>query len=233
METVNKNSQYESTNCLVQLTAHDLRNSISSIISFADLMLHNLENGEIKDCEYNLQIIKRQAEHADNQLNRLIKLGKDLKQDLSNKETIDINYLFAYLIDKQKEQSKNKQIDIIQNQVDLKQITSNKAGIEIILSNLITNAIKFTNFGGKIELIALEKRNLIELIVKDNGIGIRKSQLEKIFDLQVSTLGTANEKGFGIGLNLCKQIAEQLNYNLILESEYEQGTTAKLIIPLN
>jgi len=98
--------------------------------------------------------------------------------------------------------------------------------LNIILRNLISNAIKFTNSNGVIIVNAEQDNNKVIISVSDTGVGIKKSRLSKIFDLseKISTIGTAKEKGTGLGLLLCKEFVEKHGGKIWVESEIEKGS---------
>jgi signal transduction histidine kinase len=96
-----------------------------------------------------------------------------------------------------------------------------------VIRNLISNAIKFTRIGGKIELSSTKIDDKIELVVSDNGVGIDEEALSKLFriDVQHTTKGTAEEKGTGLGLILCKEMVEKNGGSLRIESKVNEGTS--------
>ncbi|MCK5170855.1 MAG: hypothetical protein KAQ75_13335 [Bacteroidales bacterium] len=103
------------------------------------------------------------------------------------------------------------------------------------LRNLISNAIKFSHPKGKITLRSVQKVDLIELSVIDNGIGIKKEDQNKLFriDQNVSTLGTSEERGTGLGLILCKEFVEKNNGTIWIESELNKGSVFIFTLPLS
>ena len=106
--------------------------------------------------------------------------------------------------------------------------------IETIFRNLISNAIKFTNDGGKVKIIAIAKGSFAEIAVIDNGVGISKENLNDLFkiDEQFRRDGTANEKGTGLGLILCREFIEKNNGTINVESEEGKGSRFLITIPL-
>ncbi|MDP3682642.1 MAG: ATP-binding protein, partial [Ignavibacteria bacterium] len=103
-----------------------------------------------------------------------------------------------------------------------------------ILQNLLSNAIKFTKPGGDIQVLARQSEGeMIKIFIKDTGVGISKENLVKIFrtDSTVTTKGTENEKGTGLGLLLCKEMIERHGGTISVESELEKGTTFSFTIP--
>jgi len=106
--------------------------------------------------------------------------------------------------------------------------------IQTVLRNLISNAIKFTNSGGKIRIHAKSDLNFAELTVSDNGVGIPADSIASIFslDANISTTGTANEKGSGLGLVLCKEFVEKHGGKIRVESETDKGSKFIFTLPV-
>lgn len=98
--------------------------------------------------------------------------------------------------------------------------------LQLIVRNLIDNAIKFTDAGGEIMVFADIVGEDCQLMIKDNGMGIPYEQQRDIFSLKASsTFGTKNEKGVGLGLVLCKEFTELQNGKITFESVPGEGTT--------
>lgn len=98
--------------------------------------------------------------------------------------------------------------------------------ITTVIRNLISNAIKFSHPEGLISIRCAQKDELVELSVIDNGVGIKKEDQEKLFriDQHVTTLGTSEEKGTGLGLILCKEFVEKNSGEIWVESELNKGS---------
>jgi signal transduction histidine kinase len=105
--------------------------------------------------------------------------------------------------------------------------------LKAILRNLISNAIKFTNVDGKIEISAKHSHSVTTIKVSDNGIGIKPEIMEKLFSFSYihSTKGTANESGTGLGLLLCKEFVEKQGGKIWIDTEVNKGTTVSFTIP--
>ena len=111
---------------------------------------------------------------------------------------------------------------------------SDKYILDPIVRNLIANAIKFTNKKGLIVLKAIKKENEFEISVEDGGVGIRARDLRELFKIEnsVTTKGTANEEGTGLGLILCKEMVEKHGGKISVKSEFGIGTTFTFSIPV-
>jgi signal transduction histidine kinase len=105
--------------------------------------------------------------------------------------------------------------------------------LQSIIQNLISNAIKFTYSEGKVTVSANERNNFVEVSVTDTGIGIAKDDIEKIFsiDVQYTSLGTADEKGTGLGLIICKELVEKNGGKIWIESELDKGSIFVVTFP--
>jgi signal transduction histidine kinase len=106
--------------------------------------------------------------------------------------------------------------------------------LKTVLRNLVSNAIKFTNRGGTINISAEENPGIVIISVSDNGIGIPPENLTKLFDISevLTTKGTASEPGTGLGLLLCKEFVEKHRGKIWVESEVGKGSNFKFTLPI-
>ena len=93
--------------------------------------------------------------------------------------------------------------------------------------------MKFTNKGGRIDIYGKQENSFITITVSDNGIGIKPDTLNKLFNLshKITTEGTANEIGTGLGLLLCKELVEKHGGKIWVESEEGKGSEFKFTLP--
>jgi signal transduction histidine kinase len=104
--------------------------------------------------------------------------------------------------------------------------------IQVIIRNLVSNSIKFCNMGDTITISASTTNAVVTISMADSGIGIPPETLEKINQGQmVSTYGTADEKGIGLGLRLCYELAQLNNGLLTVQSEPGKGSIFYLALP--
>lgn len=106
--------------------------------------------------------------------------------------------------------------------------------IHTVLRNLVSNALKFTPSNGKITVAAESTDRMLEVSVTDTGVGIPENVQKKLFkiDENVTSLGTQDEKGTGLGLILCKDLVTKNGGQISLQSTVGEGTTFKFTIPL-
>ncbi|WP_339864148.1 ATP-binding protein [uncultured Algoriphagus sp.] len=222
--------------------AHDIRGPIGGIIGLSELILDD-ENEVTREevLEYT-EMIKHSSES-------LLDLSKDILTndfDANSNRTRELKEGETNLV-KLKEtierllapQVKVKQIGL-QVRVDkTNQFESfSKLYVLQILGNLLSNSIKFTKSGGEILVIMRLKRNeldlVLELIVEDNGMGMTASKVSEILEDGTSTNhGTRGEIGYGLGLNLVKQLVNQQDGSMDIDSELGQGTKFKISMKVN
>jgi signal transduction histidine kinase len=103
----------------------------------------------------------------------------------------------------------------------------------IVVRNILSNALKFTPADGTISLLTCDKDRCINLVVRDTGIGIDPKMINNLFDESTaySTLGLMQEKGSGLGLKLCREFAEKNGGSLEIRSASQCGTTIEVTIP--
>jgi signal transduction histidine kinase len=132
------------------------------------------------------------------------------------------------------EQALAKNIIIENNATEHLLVKANQNSINTVIRNLISNAIKFTHENGKIGLQAAQVNGHVRVSVSDKGVGMSEEVMEKLFKIGVkhSTLGTALEKGSGLGLVLCKDFVEKNGGAIDVESSEGKGSTFYFTLPL-
>ena len=126
-----------------------------------------------------------------------------------------------------------KKIELI-NEVPVHTIAyADSNTINLVIRNLITNALKFTNDGGKVTVKGKMKSDEILITVHDSGVGMNPKVMSMLFDKTApyTTRGTANEKGTGLGLILCKEFVEKNGGKIWVESEENKGSTFSFTLP--
>ena len=105
--------------------------------------------------------------------------------------------------------------------------------IDAVLRNLISNALKFTHSGGCVKIAAAQENQFVKISVSDTGVGLRKENIAKLFriDARYKQLGTAQEKGTGLGLILCREFVEKNGGEIGVESKINQGSTFFFTLP--
>ncbi|MBT8245856.1 MAG: PAS domain S-box protein [Winogradskyella sp.] len=115
--------------------------------------------------------------------------------------------------------------------IDDMEMYQNERVVQLILANIVQNAIKYSNENSEIDIHISQDKNFTHIKVKDYGIGVPKKDLANIFDRYFRAENVLNMQGTGIGLNISKTHAENLGGKILLSSEEHKGTTVILTIP--
>lgn len=226
--TALQESQEENTR-MMKIVAHDLRNPIGAITSIASLLLE--EEHHTTDDRTMIDLIKISGENSLELTKSL--LLTNIREEELKKEKIDIYQLLHYCVDllKFKAQEKKQRIRLKATHVIL---SINREKIWRVLSNLLTNAIKFSPNEADIYVYLEEKPNEVIVAVKDSGIGISDETHDKIFQMFTESRksGTAGEQSFGLGLAISKQIVEAHKGRIWYESKLGSGTTFFVALPV-
>jgi PAS domain S-box-containing protein len=217
----------------MSILAHDLRAPFNSLIGFSDLLMEVVPEDEDNEINEYATIINNTLNNTLNYLNNLLDWARLQENKMEFEPThLSLNELLEVVVRYLSLQAESKKISISTNVPDDMTVYADKNMLQIILINLISNAIKYTNVSGKIEIVSFsEKANNI-ITVEDNGIGMSKEVSELLFKVEesFSTPGTENELGTGLGLVLCKEFVDKHSGQIEVESELNKGS--KFIIKL-
>lgn len=220
---------------LFSIIGHDLRSPFNSIIGLSDLLIEKVNDSSFSENEKYLRYINNSADQTLILLDNLLNWAKSQTGTLSvNIENIILSDIILEVLKLKKPIAKAKNISLNYFATDEFEINADKNLLKTIFRNLISNAIKFTKIDGEIRIYAIRKKDFVEVTISDNGIGISTEKLKKLFKLSLdsSTYGTANEKGSGLGLLLCKDFIEKLNGKLWVESIEGKGSDFKFTLPM-
>ncbi|WP_299523701.1 PAS domain S-box protein [uncultured Lutibacter sp.] len=220
---------------LFSIIAHDLRSPFSGILGFSELLKENLKERAISQSEKYAAFINSSAKNTLVLLDNLLNWAKSQTGQISfNPQKIVLSSSIQEIIEIINSQAKIKNISLHKVQLDEIEVYADENMLRIILQNLISNAIKFTKSGGNINIVVISDENQVEISISDNGIGIDKEKLKTLFRISSneSSLGTANEKGSGLGLVLCKEFVEKQGGIIWVESEDGEGSDFKFTLPL-
>lgn len=231
------NQEKRKNNYFINLS-HELRTPLNVILSIEQLITElNKKDSYIdkKKLNHYMDVLRGNS-------NRLLKLINDIidttkiesgmyKLDIKDN---DIVYLVEELALSMKDFIESKDIElIIDPEIEEKVIECDAGEIEKCIVNILGNAAKFTEPGGKIEVIITEEDGFVNIKVKDNGIGIDEKDITSIFDRFGQSYNKKSEEfgGSGIGLTLTKQIIELHNGELLVDSKLGEGSEFTMKLP--
>lgn len=218
-------------NKMMAIIAHDLRSPMASMKGIFYLLKdEDLEMDEIREIASNLEVSVRQnIDMMDNLLSWANSQMEGLEIDI---ESISIFEVVEEVIENCLFHAEHKSLTLL-NEVDPDLAVKADVNLfQLIIRNLVNNAIKFSHERDTITVLSEEKKEDVVIKVKDTGIGIPENEQDDIFSLQGhSRSGTNNENGSGLGLQLCKEFVERQDGNIFVESEEDEGATFYVRLP--
>lgn len=219
-------------NKLLSIVSHDLKAPFNTILNFINLLNDGVEFDEVQQKEY-LKYIYDTAKQQLELIHDLLDWAKIEAGLLEfSPDFIQLNNLIKKVLSGFSGQIYQKSIEVVQDFDKNLKVFFDKNYLKIVLSNIISNAIKFSHRNGKIIISAKEEGEFTTILIQDFGIGFSERYYRLIsqsqnFNVQVGTMG---EKGTGFGLKFCYDLINSNNGKLLIESKKQKGT--KLIIKL-
>ncbi|HEX6891048.1 MAG TPA: HAMP domain-containing sensor histidine kinase, partial [Chryseolinea sp.] len=209
------------------IISHDLKGPLNSLTSFSSLLINHTESLSKEE-------IKMFASDFDKSLKNLFALLENLlewsRSQTGNIEFVPESFDLAVVMEENKEllkaQAQNKNITLVNESTEKVLINAHKNSVNTVVRNLISNAIKFTPEGGKITLKTFRQNGVVVASITDTGVGMSQNVIDRLFriDSKHSTKGTANEKGTGLGLILCKEFVEKNGGKIWVSSIEGEGS---------
>jgi two-component system sensor histidine kinase/response regulator len=229
------NKLLEDKDRFITILGHDLKSPFNSILGILYLLEDNLQKLSGEQIEQHVKAVSKSAQKVYNLLEDILLWVRAQSGKLP---FIPENLGLANLV--------NEVIDYLEPSLNMKEqkfqllvkkdvlVFADRNMLQTILRNLIYNAIKFTNKGGRISISANINDVEVTVIVTDTGVGMIREQIEQLFDNTeiIPTLGTEKEKGTGLGLLICKEFIETHGGKIWVESEPGKGSDFKFTLPL-
>jgi signal transduction histidine kinase len=218
------------------IIAHDLKNPFSTIIGYSDMLKEEMKSGNYETIKESAILINTSAVQTLSLLENLLEWANSQRGKISfNPVPINLRELLVEEFSLLDDMATGKNIELKSYLTDNLIVSADRNMIKTIFRNLISNAIKFTHKNGKVEVKAVRDNRHVEISVSDNGVGMTSNTKAKLFriDGDLTTNGTEDEKGTGLGLFLCKEFVEKHGGKIWVESESGKGSTFKFILPLN
>ena len=214
--------------------AHDLKGPFSYLLNTSELLAKEGDQLSIEDQKSMAGNINASANNLYNLLENLLDWSKYQMLGLQvNKKLLNVSDLLSNNLALLGQLACNKKIALKTNIEEEVIVETDEQILNTVVRNLLTNAIKFTREGGRIDISLNLKNDNVVIGVCDNGIGMDKRTIEKVFNSEsvISSEGTGKEKGTGLGLILIKEFIEALGGKLIIESELGEGTKVYCSLP--
>lgn len=217
---------------IFSIIAHDLRGPLVNLSEILKMVSYNQISDEefraispslSKDIIYTTDLLENMLHWSRSQLH-----GFGIKKEFFNVRNIILNEINYHL-----PSATLKKVKIFHEVFPNEVAYADVLMFQIVIRNILNNAIKFCNEGCEIVITAVYQSNgMLKICIKDNGIGISKTTLERLFkEENISSRGTKNEKGTGLGLMICKDFMIRNGGKITVQSEIGKGTTFCLFLP--
>lgn len=227
-------TSFETQNNLIGNVSHELRTPLTSIMGEADVALSLKRSSE--EYQETLEIILHEAEKLDRKIKALLMIaqtGFDGKIQKMEKVRID-QLLWDVIETLRRINSKNNifmDISMLPDNPKKLKVQGNEQLLHLAVANIINNACKYSSFK-QVKVSLGATNNYVYIIIKDLGIGIPESEIEKIYDPFFRGSNTGNFEGYGIGLPLARNIVKMHNGELQIISKLNVGTTVQIRFPI-
>ncbi|MDW7695728.1 sensor histidine kinase [Flammeovirgaceae bacterium SG7u.111] len=219
---------------LFSIISHDLRSPLAALDGFLKLFSAGaLNTDEIEQMKAGIQ---EKFNKANSLMDNLLNWARSQMQGLTvNVEVVQVDRIALKVVQLYRTEADKKSIELKQHIEKGTKAFADPSMLELIIRNLVANAVKFTPYMGKVSVEAETSKIGVTIKVRDTGMGMKKETIAQILNLdaQISTTGTANEKGTGLGLVLCKEFIEKNGGELQIESEEGKGSIFMFTLPLD
>ena len=217
------------------IIAHDLKNPFNSIRGFSELLLTSINNYELDKIKEFVKAIHESSNNAYKLLENLLEWARSQTGKIEfYPEEILLKEILVEVVGLTDNLVKVKDISLNYEVPNGVSVSVDKNMLKVILRNLITNAIKFTEKGGRIVVEANQREDEVIIEVKDTGVGMTKEKVNNLFKIDeiISAKGTNDEKGTGLGLILCKEFVDKHKGKIWARSEIGKGSSFFFTLPM-
>lgn len=216
------------------IIAHDLKNPLFSLLGLLEILVERVEGSEDDENRQIVMNMNKSAKSLYYLLENLLQWSRIQTGKIEYSPlTLDLKMIFEVVSALYKMTAVNKKISLSYECPENLKVYADENLLNTVLRNLISNALKFTPEGGEVLISAEVSGSRVKISVSDTGVGIPQENLEKLFkiDSQVSTSGTNNEPGTGLGLVLCREFVKMNKGELKVKSILGKGTTFSFTVP--
>lgn len=210
--------------------AHELRTPISVIKAQSQYML---KSAELNDEERkSFGVILRHSNKMQSLVSTLLELSRlDLKETGIESELVDLNEIACAVCEAEQEKSDENPVKFLIKTADSAETKGDISLVTIAVTNLITNAVKFSPEGGSVSVETGSDGDSVFVRVSDNGIGMSEEEQKQIFTRFFKSDSSRNSSGYGLGMPIAKKIAEKHGGTITVQSELNKGSSFTLMLP--
>ena len=216
--------------------SHELKTPLTTIKSYTETMLDGMVDDPAMQKQF-LGIIDTEADRMNRLVKELLQLSRmENQQEQWSMKELNIIPLLQNAVTKVEltAAAKKQQLNILFKSDERLPVVVDRDKIEQVVLNILSNSIKYTQEGGRIDVDALRREKTVYIIVSDNGIGIPEEELGRVFErfFRVDKARSRAMGGTGLGLSISKQIVDEHGGNIEIESKEGRGTKVTISLPL-
>jgi len=218
------------------IISHDLKNPFSSLLSISELMVENFDDTDVDDHRAGFRKMNQSVKHLLDLLENLLTWSRSQRGRIKyDPVKFNLSILIQENINLHKLAAEKKGIALLPPGEEKIFAYGDRDMINSVIRNLVTNAIKFTDRDKKVEIQVKSSDLQIEVCVMDEGIGIPGEFIGKLFkiDEKYKAVGTAGEKGTGLGLIICREFVEKNGGEISVVSEPGKGSSFSFTLPMS
>ncbi|MCZ0717498.1 two-component system histidine kinase PnpS [Aerococcus kribbianus] len=217
--------------------SHELKTPVTALQGFSETLL----DGAIEDQEtarYFVEIMNKESNRLGHLISDILDLAKIEQDQLTHHiESVDLEEAVDEVVQQVQMEADKKPIQIVKDNRNNQPIifNSERGQINQIITNLVNNAINYTDPGGQVRISIEELVNNVQITVADNGIGIPEEDLPRIFErfYRVSKSRSSSSGGTGLGLSIVRNIVRSMGGHIDVSSQFGQGTEFRVLLPKN
>jgi len=216
------------------IISHDLKGPLNSLTSFSRLLIDHTDSMSKEEIQLLAKDLDKSVKNLLTLLENLLEWSRSQTGNIDfTREPFDLTELLDANRNLLTSQAAAKRIELAIESPGPCRVTLHQQSINTVIRNLISNAIKFTPEGGAIRAGIRRENGRLSVFVADNGVGMSNEVMQKLFrlDSKHSTKGTANEKGTGLGLILCREFVEKNGGTIKVQSTPEKGSVFSFSFP--
>ena len=237
LELRQKNLRLEESNAnkdkFFSLIAHDLRSPMTGFLSLAELF-ENTDNMQPEQFKEFIRQFRASAENLFQLLENLLTWARIQRGLIEHApQWANLGDIIHQNVALMAQNARQKKIALVNSVAQEVFVYADTHMLEAIIRNLLSNALKFTKPGGNVDITTADAGDFVTVSISDNGIGMTEEKCAKLFRVgaKIQSKGTADEKGTGLGLILCKEFVEKNGGAIGVESRPERGTTVWFTLP--
>lgn len=217
---------------LFSIISHDLKNPVQAQKRVIDLMADGatVEKLSPADVQQSCTMLKQSSDSVNDMLLNLLQWASlEMGKTTCTPTTLDLHAVVTPVVNQLQLQAQQKEVTLKVNIPEGACVTADSNLLQTIIRNLVSNAIKFSNAGGTVDVYVESEDKGCRISVADHGVGMSEEKAQSLFNLNTrSSAGTSGEKGTGLGLFVCQELAHRMGTSIEVESHIGEGSCFSL-----